>query len=499
MKGDPPPVAGREADQRLFDQVLTSISQNDVIANSGLELYRRVNDCARDYMEAKQIVERREHEIAAISSKIEAMQATAEEASKHLRKAQELAAEVIDNSVSEQFRLRERDNLINILIGMTNAIAKGDCHDWSREKVDKYLEDLQAVYQKNKYYCQSSMVDSGIVHVAKHFAFHADFDDAFEPMLFHLANQADYKGFVERARREDREFAKQHHVDYSARPSAAPKTKTSAANLNEGPAGKAQGSDYGDDTAPHEAPGGAGGAAQANLDGRNQDPLQKLTPLPPRSSSLPASARKTHANIPGQPDTQQAPADAALPGSCRNAVYKCNHLDLETSDDLAKLAEEFYSKRGPQRRTTSGAMSTAVLESIAGVEAIFKNRMDRDSPELKKEVASVSLPAAKLLPKAVLRGSPRSLQVTETCYGQAMKFVEELNKAHVMSDQVDRKLGAVAERHGCAHKTAKQGGPETNTTHGDEAFHHEEGVRGSGEGSDLLWKAHVSSIASSKR
>lgn len=344
------------------------------------------------------------------------------------------------------------------------------------------------------------MVDSGIVHVAKHFVFHADFDDAFEPMLFHLANQADYKGFVERARREDREFAKQHHADYSARPGAAPKTKTSAATLNDdGPTGKPPGSYYGDDTAPHEAPGGAGGASQANLDGRSQDPLQKLTPLPPRSSSLPASARKTHANIPGQPDAQQAPADAPLPGSCGNAVYKCSHLDLETSDDLAKLAEEFYSKRGPQRGTTSGVMSTAVLESIAGVEAIFKNRMDRDSPELKKEVASVSLPAAKLLPKAVFRGSPRSLQVTETCYGQAMKFVEELNKAHVMSDQVDRKLGAVAETHGCAYKTAKQDGPETNTTHGDEAFHHEEGMRASGEGSDLLWKAHVSSIASSKR
>lgn len=140
MKANAPSVASAEADQRLFDQVLTSISQNDVIANSGLELYRRVNDCARDYMEAKQIVERREHEIAAISTKIEAMQATADEASKHLHKAQALAAEVIDSSVSEQFRLRERDNLIGILIGMTNTIAKGDCHNWPREKVDKYLE-----------------------------------------------------------------------------------------------------------------------------------------------------------------------------------------------------------------------------------------------------------------------------------------------------------------------------------------------------------------------
>lgn len=133
-------VAGRKADQELFDQVLTSIAQTDVIANSGHELYRRVNDCARDYMEAKQIVERREHEIAAISTKIESMQATIDDASKHLHKAQSIAAEAIDSSVSEQYRLREHDNLTNILIGMTDAIAKGDCHIWTREKVNQCLE-----------------------------------------------------------------------------------------------------------------------------------------------------------------------------------------------------------------------------------------------------------------------------------------------------------------------------------------------------------------------
>lgn len=139
-KGNDPSVAGSEADQRLFDQALTSIAQDDAIANSGHELYRRVNDCARDYMEAKQIVERREHEIAAISAKIESMQATMDEASKHLHKAQAIAADAIDSSVSEQFRLREQDNLIDILLGMTTAISKGECHSWPRDKVNKCLE-----------------------------------------------------------------------------------------------------------------------------------------------------------------------------------------------------------------------------------------------------------------------------------------------------------------------------------------------------------------------
>lgn len=367
------------------------------------------------------------------------------------------------------------------------------------------------------------MVSSGIVHMAKHFVFHADYDDAFGPMLFHLANQTDYKGFVERARREDREFAKQHHVDYSARPSAVPRTKASAATLNdEGPTDRAKDSHYGDDAAPREASDGAAGAPQAKLDGRDQEPLQKLTPLPPRSSSLPSSARKTPANIPGRPDTQQAPGNAVLPDPCGSAAYNWKHFDFETSPDLKKLAEEIYTKLGPHPGVASGAMSTAVLESIVGVEAIVKDGMDRDSPELKKEVTSVSLPTAQLHPTAILRGRPGRLQITETCCGQAVKLMERLNKDHVMSEQVDRKLGAVAETRGCrsvqpdeasggqihvgvttagcsqgcACEKAKQGGPETTATHGDEAV---QDMRARGEDSDLLWKAYVSSIASFKR
>lgn len=140
LKGNSPSAAGCEADQKLFNQILTTIAQDDVIADSGLELYRSVNKCARDYMEAKQIVERRENEIAAISNKIEAMQAIMDNASKYLHKAQAIAADAIDSSIAEQFRLREQDNLTNILIGMTNAIAKGNSHIWPTEKVNKYLE-----------------------------------------------------------------------------------------------------------------------------------------------------------------------------------------------------------------------------------------------------------------------------------------------------------------------------------------------------------------------
>lgn len=139
LKGSEPLVAHGEADQRLFDAAQAVIAQDNVIANSGLEVSRRMNECARDVLEANQIIKRKEHEIAAISTKIDSIKANFENASKHLQKAQAIAAEAIDNSVSEQFRRKEEANLVNILMGMTDAIAKGNSHNWSRAKVNKSL------------------------------------------------------------------------------------------------------------------------------------------------------------------------------------------------------------------------------------------------------------------------------------------------------------------------------------------------------------------------
>ena len=246
------------------------------------------------------------------------------------------------------------------------------------------------------------MVSSGIVHVAKHFVFHADYDDAFEPMLFHLANQTDYKGFVERSRREDHEFARQHHVGYASRPtcSASQKTNDSTAPLSngEGPTDKAKGSGHGGGGggggggAPPGGSDGATGAAQAKPAGSKQESLQKLTAPPPRSSSLPSSLRKTPGNIPGQPDPRRAPDNSVFLDPCGGTTCTCKHFDFKTNADLTESADEICSRLEPRPGMTSRVMSAAVLESIAGVEAIFKDAAAGDSPELKREVASVSLP-----------------------------------------------------------------------------------------------------------
>lgn len=441
VDGDEPFDADCEAYQKLFDQILTNVAQDDVIANSGLNLYHRVNECARDYMEAKQIVERRENEIAAVSAKIEAMQAIMDEASKHLQKAKAIATEAIDSSVAEQFRLKEEQNLTNILIDMTNAIAKGNCHTWPRQKVNKHLEDLQSVFYKNKQHCQSPMVSSGIVYVAKHFIFHADYDDAFEPMLFHLANQTDYMAFVGRSRKNDHEFAKQHQGVYTNRPGAGltPKTSTTAAPL-------------GDEAPVDKGPDGPAGAAQAKYHDSEQAPSQKLTSLPPRSSSLPSASH----------------------------TYK--HFDFKPDADMNKVADKIRSQLESQPGLTSGTMKAAVLESIAGLEVIFKDGTNGAPPNVRKDATAV------------------------------FEDIERLNKDFLMSDQVTRKLAetqgfrciqthelpggriqidvtAAGCYEGCGCRPAKRDHLESSGAHGNSAALHEDMMASSGN-SDQLWKNH---------
>lgn len=229
------------------------------------------------------------------------------------------------------------------------------------------------------------MVSSGIAYVAKHFVFHADYDDAFEPMLFHLANQTDYKGFVRRSREEDHDFAKQHQVVYTARSEFTPKTSTTAAPPSglEGPADKVKGCRV--DTA---------GVAQAGSHNYKQAVPQTPTTLPPRSSSLPSSARKSPGKTSRQLDGQRpaAPADAVGSDPHRETAHIYKHFDFAPDADMNKLSDEVRAHLDSQPGLTSGnMMKTAVLESIAGLESVFRDAAGWAPPKVRKEAASVSL------------------------------------------------------------------------------------------------------------
>ncbi|KAJ0104271.1 hypothetical protein J7T55_009435 [Diaporthe amygdali] len=491
-----PKMKGKTKGKTALKGTQAVIAQDNVIANSGLEVSRRMNECARDVLEANQIIKRKEHEIAAISTKIDSIKANFENASKHLQKAQAIAAEAIDNSVSEQFRRKEEANLVNILMGMTEAIAKGNSHNWSRAKVNKSLEDLELVYSRNKHYCQSPMVSSGIAHVAKHFMFHTDYEDQFQPMLFHLANQNDYSAFVERSRREDQQFATQHHVDYSTRPSTAPKPKTSKTTLNgEVLAENAKGKRNVDMPSFGELDGAAD-VARATFNKLKLEPTEKATALPPRSSSLSSSINPIPACVFPQTDVHQTPGAAAPPNPCGDAACSFKRFDeLKTHDDLIEFANGLCSKPEPRPEVRPNLMAAAVLESIAGVEATYKDGMAECYPEVKKEVAS------------------------------AIKIMHQLNKEHVKSEEVAQKLSTVGEKHGycfiqpsrvidgrvrvevttscccpdCTSDmaTRKESGHESKATH-DEVTPQGETARGN-EDVDLLWKAFVSDASNTER
>lgn len=259
-----------------------------------------------------------------------------------------------------------------------------------------HTQDLQSVFYKNKHYCQSLMVSSGIAYVAKHFVFHADYDDAFEPMLFHLANQTDYKGFVRRSREEDHEFAKQHQVVYTARPDCNPKTSTTAADPagGEGPTDKAQGCRV-DGGAFEQVPYDAAGVAQAGSHTSNkQAASQTSTKLPPRSSSLPSSARKPPGKTPHQLDGHRpdASGDAVFSDPHRDTAHTYKHFHFTPDADMNTVADKIRARLESQPGLTSGnMMKSAVLESIAGLEAVFQDAAGGAPPKVRKDAASVSL------------------------------------------------------------------------------------------------------------
>lgn len=370
------------------------------------------------------------------------------------------------------------------------------------------------------------MVSSGIAHVAKHFMFHADYEDKFQPMLFHLANQNDYSAFVERSRREDQQFATQHHVDYSTRPSTAPKPKTSKTTLSgEVLTENAKGKRNVDMPSFGELDGAAD-VTRATFNKLKLEPSEKATALPPRSSSLSSSMNPIPACVFPQTDFHQTPGVAAPPNPCGDAACSFKRFDeLKTHDDLIEFANGLCSKPEPRPEVRPNLMAAAVLESIAGVEATYKDGMAECYPEVKKEVASVSLPIRYWRNWVPTPSKLSLLHIAESRRAQAIKIMHQLNKEHVKSEEVAQKLSTVGEKHGycfiqpsrvidgrvrvevttscccpdCTSEmaTREESGHESKATH-DEATPQGETARGN-EDVDLLWKAFVSDASNTER
>lgn len=211
-------------------------------------------------------------------------------------------------------------------------------------------------------------------------------------MLFHLANQTDYKGFVERCHKADRELTKQHHVDYTPRANSGPKATTTTVPLrSDGLTDKTNGSQSGGG-APYKASDGAAEVAQAKTHSSKQDPLQNSTKLTPRSSSLLSAARKTPAKTPGQLD-QQSPDDAGDAVSSHShgeTSHVYTYFDFKPDTDMNEVADKIFSQLESQLGMTSDMMNAAVFESITGLETILKDGTAGAPPNVRTDIASVS-------------------------------------------------------------------------------------------------------------
>ncbi|KUI65566.1 hypothetical protein VM1G_01235 [Cytospora mali] len=226
-------VERREADQKLFDMVETTISQNEAISNHGLQLSLRLNEVARDIIETNRFIERKDEEIADITKKLKIMEDNFNEAVKLLDYAKQIATQAVHSGCLAQCKCNMEAQLIENIASMTHVVETEKVDTWSVEKTNGYLSDLRSTYFANEDTIASCSVARGILFLAKHFLFHGKYDDEYAPMLFHLVNGHDYKDFVHRSREVDHQAASGFQVKYLYKGTALqpqPDNKSAAGN-----------------------------------------------------------------------------------------------------------------------------------------------------------------------------------------------------------------------------------------------------------------------------
>lgn len=129
----------RETEQELFTLAETLAAQGDTLSNSGHDLSKRVNDMARDVIEANQIIESKGTEISGLNEQLHLMQLKFDKAHFQLQQAQNLAKQVVDDANRDDFI--KANYLIfehNIRV-MKDWVGQQDVKRWPLDKVERYL------------------------------------------------------------------------------------------------------------------------------------------------------------------------------------------------------------------------------------------------------------------------------------------------------------------------------------------------------------------------
>lgn len=132
---------GREReDQELLKLAEAVVAQGDALSDSGRDLSRRVNEMARDVLEANQIVERKGTEIAGLNEQLRVMRLNFNKAHAQLQKAQHLAGQVIDSATCNH---HTTDNPTSSMEGdvrlMKEWVGHQDVKTWPSERVERCL------------------------------------------------------------------------------------------------------------------------------------------------------------------------------------------------------------------------------------------------------------------------------------------------------------------------------------------------------------------------
>lgn len=130
----------RKAEKQLLEMAEAITSQNDIIADSGQVLNRRLNNVARDILDAEDCIKRKDKEINEITEKLKTMEAAYSEAKKHLDKAQRLALDAIDNGAGAQYMRDMEISYLQNLKVMVGDMEKENVGNWSKEKTNHFLK-----------------------------------------------------------------------------------------------------------------------------------------------------------------------------------------------------------------------------------------------------------------------------------------------------------------------------------------------------------------------
>lgn len=129
-----------ETQQHLLTMADILLTNSDILTDSAATLSRRLNDVARDIIDAGITIKGRETEIGALSDQLRAMELSFDVAHEKLQKAQLITANAIDSGALLTHHLREIENLMQALHGVGVMMGGQDIGAWDLEKIDAVLE-----------------------------------------------------------------------------------------------------------------------------------------------------------------------------------------------------------------------------------------------------------------------------------------------------------------------------------------------------------------------